>query len=76
MRWFAGMERKRTHFGRWIEERHLSQSEIAVLSGLSQKTINSLAIGETQRPTRLTARKLMKAIREIDPNATFEDFWG
>lgn len=70
------MDRKRTRFGKWLDERHVSQSEMARLSGLSQKTVNSLAIGEAQKPTRLTARKLMKAVREIDPDATFDDFWG
>lgn len=75
MRWFAGMDRKRSEFGKWLEREEIAQLELSRISGVTQQTINRLATGEVSKPTRLTARKLMKAIREIDPDATFEDFW-
>ncbi|GLG02268.1 hypothetical protein Alches_23090 [Alicyclobacillus hesperidum subsp. aegles] len=76
MRWFAGMERNRSKFGEWLERHGVSQTDLSKMSGVPDSTINNLATSRAQHPTRLTARKLMEAIREIDPEARFEDFWG
>ena len=75
MSWFAGMPRKRTKFGAWLNEHRLSQTELSRMSGVSSTTINSLSTGRAERPTRLTGRKLMRAVREIDPGVKESDFW-
>ena len=75
VRWFAGMERRRSRFGEWLEREGLSQLEVSRMSGVSQQTINGLATGDVKRPTRLTARKLMSALKEVDPEVTLGDFW-
>lgn len=73
--WFASMSRKRSKFGRWLDKNGISQSEVSRKSGLTQQTVNGLATGETKRPTRLTERKLRKALKEIDPNVSPSDYW-
>lgn len=75
MRWFAGMGRRRSRFGKWLDENGVSQSEISRRSGVSTRTVNALATGDVQKPTRLNGRKLMKAVREIDSDADICDFW-
>lgn len=75
MRWFAGMKRRRSKFGEWLDEKGISQSEFSRRSGVNQGTVNGLATGDVQKPTRLNARKLMKAIREIENDLELRDFW-
>lgn len=75
MRWFAGMKRRRSKFGEWLDEKGISQSEFSLRSGVNQGTVNGLATGDVQKPTRLNARKLMKAIREIENDLELRDFW-
>ncbi len=65
----------RSAFGKWIKSHGVSTVELSEMSGVPRTTISSLATGEHKRPTRLTGRKLMKAIREIEPNAKESDFW-
>ncbi len=65
----------RTRFGKWLDQIGISQTDLSRSSGVPITTISSLARGEAKKPTRLTGRKLMKAIREIDPEAKERDFW-
>lgn len=62
-------------FGKWMKRRGISQVEMSELSGVPRGTIGNLARDETKRPTRLTLRKLWRAIKEIDPNVDPWDFW-
>ena len=75
VRWFAGMERNRSKLGEWMDEHGISQTNLSDRSGVSYRTVQDLVRGESKRPTKLTARKLMKAIREVDPVAKESDFW-
>jgi len=75
MRWFAGMERKRSVFGKWLDNKGISQTELSQRSGVASKTINSLATGDVGRPTRRTGQRLMDVIRKVDPGAKESDFW-
>jgi predicted transcriptional regulator len=66
----------RSKFGKWLDKHDVSQTEMSEKSGVSITTIGSLARGDAKRPTRLTERKLRKAIKEIDPNVDSSDFWN
>ena len=76
MRWFAGMPKKRSKFGEWLDTKGISQSDLSKSTGISHCTINELATGYHQKPTRRTGQKLMKTVREIDPEAKESDFWN
>jgi transcriptional regulator with XRE-family HTH domain len=73
--WFAGMNRNRSKFGKWLDSKGVSQSEISRRSGVSDATVNNLATGKSKKPTRLTERKLRRALKEIDPKVRSSDFW-
>ena len=68
-------DRPRSEFGKWAKSRGVSMVKLSELSGLPIGTISALSRGDHNRPTRLTVRKLMKAIREIDPDVHEKDFW-
>jgi transcriptional regulator with XRE-family HTH domain len=73
MRWFAGMERKRSKFGAWLEAKGIAQQEMAQMTGISQQTINNLATGAVQTPSRLIERKLRPVLQRL--GADTSDFW-
>lgn len=65
----------RTKFGKWLDKKGITQSEFGRQSGVSVKTISDLARGRTANPTRLTSKKLMKALKSIDPTVNEKQFW-
>lgn len=70
-----GLEKKRSKLGKWLDKRGISQTWLANKAGVNRNTINELT-GDTDRaPTTRTVNKLLKALREIDPNAKADDFF-
>lgn len=65
----------RSPFGKWLDNNDISQQVVSLKSGVADATISNLASGKTKKPSRLTLRKLMKAIKEIDPSCRPGDFW-
>lgn len=71
-----GLGKKRSKLGKWLDKRGISQTWLAKKSGVNRNTVNELTSGDTDRaPTTRTVQKIMKAIREIDPNAKADDFF-
>jgi predicted transcriptional regulator len=64
----------RSKLGRWLDERGISQEWLINKSKVSRTTVSELASGKRQ-PTLVTVKKLMKAIREVDPGAKADDFF-
>ncbi|MBT2661968.1 helix-turn-helix transcriptional regulator [Bacillus sp. ISL-45] len=71
-----GLGKKRSRLGRWLDNRGISQQWLANKSEVSRSTVSELcsANGEHE-PTLPTMKKILKAIREIDPNIKSDDFW-
>lgn len=65
----------RSKFGQWLDEHDVSHTTMSDKSGVPGTTIGSLARGDAKNPTRLTERKLKKAMKEIDPYVDARDFW-
>jgi predicted transcriptional regulator len=64
----------RSKLGRWLDDRGISQEWLITKSKVSRTTISELAAGKRQ-PTLDTVKKIMKAIRDVDPNARPDDFF-
>jgi predicted transcriptional regulator len=69
---FGGKPRSR--LGKWLDVRGISQEWLISKSKVSRTTISELAAGK-RAPTLATVKKLMKAIREVDPAAKADDFF-
>ncbi|WP_088105228.1 helix-turn-helix domain-containing protein [Halalkalibacter urbisdiaboli] len=66
----------RSKLGKWLDKRGMSQEWLMKKSGLGRNTVSRLAAGDSEHePTARTIKKIMKAIREIDPNARTDDFF-
>jgi predicted transcriptional regulator len=71
-----GLGKKRSELGKWLDKRGVSQTWLAKKSGVNRNTINELAAGDTDRsPTTRTIKKIVKALREIDPSVKSDDFF-
>ena len=64
----------RSRLGRWLDERGISQEWLVKKSKVSRNTVSELTAGK-RNPTLPTVKKLMKAIREVDPAAKADDFF-
>jgi len=51
-------------------------TDVSELRGVAVQTVSRLANGSTKKPTRLTARKIIRALRDnIDSRVSERDFW-
>lgn len=62
---FGGLGKKRTAFGKWIDEQGITQTELGKKSKLSHTTIARLCNDDTYTPKYATAIKIKKAIEQM-----------
>jgi predicted transcriptional regulator len=71
-----GLGKKRSKLGKWLDDRGIKQSWLAKQSKVSEDTITSLCRDDNKLPSGTTMRKILQALRKIDPNVKQEDFWS
>lgn len=65
----------RTRLGKWLDARGITQEWLVSKTKISRNTISKIASDKEYSPTLPTVKKLMKAIREVDPAAKADDFF-
>jgi transcriptional regulator with XRE-family HTH domain len=65
----------RTRVGKWLDARGITQEWLVSKTRVSRTTISKIASDKDYSPTLPTIKKIMKAIREVDPNAKPTDFF-
>lgn len=65
----------RTRIGRWLDARGITQEWLVRKTKVNRTTISKIASDKEYSPTLPTIKKIMRAIREIDPNARPDDFF-
>lgn len=71
-----GLGKKRSKLGKWLDKRGISQQWVANNSKVSRSTVSELCKSDADHePTQSTMKKILKAIRKIDPNVKSDDFW-
>lgn len=71
-----GLGKKRSELGKWLDKRGINQTWLAKRSKLNRNTINSLCSGDNDNePNQRTMKKILKAIREVDPSVKSHNFW-
>jgi hypothetical protein len=68
--------KRRTRLGRWLDERGISQQWLMRTAGISKNTAGDLATKDDYLPSGTTMRKVLQALRKVDPNVKQEDFWS
>nr|MBC9203739.1 transcriptional regulator [Paenibacillus sp. PL91] len=70
-----GIRKKRTPLGEWIDEKGILQEWIVKETKLNKFTISKLANKTDLMPSGRTMKKILQALRKIDPNIKQDDFW-
>jgi hypothetical protein len=71
-----GLGKKRSKLGRWLDKRGIKQQWLVSKTKLSKSTVSGLCKPESEHaPNQNTMKKILKALREIDPNVKSTDFW-
>jgi predicted transcriptional regulator len=70
-----GLGKKRTALGRWLDQRGITQSWLMKKTGLNKNTIGDLTSDKDRSPNQRTMKKILKALREVDPQVKSDDFW-
>ncbi|MNS53458.1 hypothetical protein D3C72_862140 [compost metagenome] len=71
-----GLGKPRTPFGKWLDEKGITQEWVAQETKLNKFTISKLANKPDHIPTGRTMKKILNALRKIDPTIKQDDFWS
>ncbi|MGM0879033.1 MAG: helix-turn-helix domain-containing protein [Bacillota bacterium] len=70
-----GIGKPRTKIGKFIDKYGITQEWLVRKTGLGRNTIGRITGDKAYSPTLKTIKKIMKAIREVDPKAKADDFF-
>lgn len=70
-----GIRKKRTPLGEWLDKMGILQEWIVKETKLNKFTISKLANRTDLMPSGRTMKKILQALRKIDPNIKQDDFW-
>ncbi|MCQ6302082.1 transcriptional regulator [Bacillus cereus] len=74
MMWkFGG--KKRTKLGKFLDRNGFTQQDLQNIAKLSQPTVTKACNDKEYIPSPTVMKKILKAIRQIKPNAKSHDFW-
>ncbi|HJV46724.1 MAG TPA: helix-turn-helix transcriptional regulator [Bacillota bacterium] len=75
MEWF-GLGKKRSKLGKWLDQHGVTQTEFSKLSGVSRPTVTRLCSEDDYSPNMSTAKKIIKAIKDLTGSKVdYDDFW-
>jgi transcriptional regulator with XRE-family HTH domain len=70
-----GIGKPRSKLGKWLDKNGLEQQDLAQASKVSRNTISKICNEKDYMPRQDVLKKLLKAIRKVDPNVKLSDFW-
>lgn len=70
-----GLGKPRTKLGKWLDKRGVTNTWLQKESGVNKNTITDLTSKGEHSPTQTTMKRILKALREIDPRVKADDFW-
>lgn len=71
-----GLGKTRSKLGKWLDKRGVSQQWLSKTAGVSRTVVSDLCNGKKDyNPNTSTIKKLLSALRRIDPNVKADDFF-
>jgi transcriptional regulator with XRE-family HTH domain len=70
-----GLGKKRSKLGKFIDQNGYSQEDLMKAAKIGRSTVSRLCSDPEYSPTANTIKKIMKAIRKLDPTARADDFF-
>ncbi|WP_019244552.1 MULTISPECIES: helix-turn-helix domain-containing protein [Bacillus] len=75
MDWFF-LGKKRSKFGKFLDNNSISQQDLSRESGVSKSTISRLCQPEDFEPNMNTAKKVINTLRKLGHKVDYDDFWS
>jgi hypothetical protein len=73
--WLKIDKKRKTAFGEFLEIYDIKQEWLARKSKTSQSLISLLTLDHSRIPKPTTANKIIKVLREFEPNIKRDDLW-
>lgn len=70
-----GLGKKRTALGKWLDCNGWSQEDLSHAAKLNRDTVSKACSDPDYLPSGKTMKKILKAVREVDPSIEASDFW-
>lgn len=67
--------KERSRLGKLLDRKGIAQEWLAKETGISNNSISDLCSGVVGNPRSITRTKIIKALRQVDPNVSASDFW-
>ena len=67
--------KKRSKLGKYLDREGFTQEELVKVSKVSRNTISRICSDPDYAPSGSTIKKVMRAIKQLDPNAKIDDFF-
>lgn len=67
--------KKRSRLGKFLDREGYTQEELVKASKVSRNTVSRICSDPEYTPNGSTIKRIMKAIRELDPTAKTDDFF-
>ncbi|HER2162614.1 helix-turn-helix domain-containing protein [Peribacillus phoenicis] len=71
-----GLGKKRSKFGRFLDQNAITQQEISKVSGVNRNSISRITQSDENKPSMKNASKLIKALKKAGYNVDYDDFWS
>ncbi|MGO4346309.1 helix-turn-helix domain-containing protein [Paenibacillus sp. MCAF9] len=72
---FPSWMKDRSRLGKWLDRKGVTQEWLAKETGLNRSSISDLCDGTVNSPRSGTRSKIIKALRQYDPNVSASEFW-
>jgi DNA-binding XRE family transcriptional regulator len=70
-----GIGKPRTNLGKWIDQEGITQEELSKMAGINRDTASASCSQRGYTPSPIIMKKILKAVRQIDPSAKADQFW-
>jgi predicted transcriptional regulator len=70
-----GLGKPRSKIGKFIDKHGYTIQDLSKASKVNRNTLGKVYSDKNYIPSPKTMKKLLEAIRKIDPNAKVSDFW-
>lgn len=68
--------KKRSKLGKWLDKNGFTQEDLRENAKIGRNTVSRVCNDPEYTPNASTIKKIMAAIRKIDPNAKIDDFFN
>lgn len=70
-----GLGKSRSKLGKWLDKQGLEQQDLVSEASVNKNTVSKVCNDGDYIPSQAVVKKILKAVRKIDPNAKMSDFW-